>query len=360
MSRVFLPVFPASEPSEANQFHGTAVLCGMRNGTYRALVVKEAGDGKFVRAVEGKHVSHLPAGEVLVRVRYSSLNYKDALSASGNRGVTRRYPHTPGIDVAGTVAESAAGDFAVGDEVVVAGFDLGMNTPGGFGQYIRVPAGWVVKLTPGLTLKESMMLGTAGFCAGLCVHELAAAATPGQGQVLVTGATGGVGSIAVGILSKLGYSVVAISSKHDAAAFLEPLGAKEVVDRESFTRGSSRALLRSRWAGVVDTVGGEILATAIKSTQPLGIVTCCGNAASPELPLNVYPFILRGVTLVGIACQNCPVSLRKAILVKLADEWRFDQLEDICDEISLSELDARIELMLGGRLKGRIVVNLDR
>jgi putative YhdH/YhfP family quinone oxidoreductase len=332
----------------------------MKSETYRALVVREVRDGRFARRIEKKDISHLPAGEVLVRVRYSSLNYKDALSASGNRGVTRRYPHTPGIDAAGIVEESEVAEFAVGDAVIVAGFDLGMNTPGGFGQYIRVPASWVVKLTPGLTLKESMILGTAGFCAGLSVHELAGTVKPEQGDVLVTGATGGVGSVAVGVLSKLGYSVVAVSGKEDAATFLKPLGAKEVIDRRSFTERSSPALLRASWAGVIDTVGGEILATAIKSTCPLGVVTCCGNAASPELPLNVYPFILRGVTLIGIACQNCRVPMREAIMAKLANEWRFDQLEDIHDEISLAELDARIELMLRGGLKGRVVVNLDR
>ena len=331
----------------------------MENETYKALVVRETEDRRFSRKIEEKDVSHLPAGEVLVRVRYSSLNYKDALSASGNRGVTRRYPHTPGIDAAGIVEQSEAADFAVGDEVIVAGFDLGMNTPGGFGQYIRVPAGWVVKLTPGLTLKESMMLGTAGFCAGLCVHELTASVKPKQGEILVTGATGGVGSIAIGILAKLGYSVVAISGKEDAAILLKPLGAKDVIDRSSFTQGSGRALLRSRWAGVIDTVGGDVLATAIKSTYPLGVVTCCGNAASSELPLNVYPFILRGVTLIGIACQNCPLPIREVILAKLANEWKFGQLEDMYHEISLTELDARIELMLHGHLKGRVVINLD-
>jgi putative YhdH/YhfP family quinone oxidoreductase len=258
------------------------------------------------------------------------------------------------------VEESTVEEFVPGDEVTVCGYDLGMNTPGGFAQYIRVPASWVMKLTAGLTLKESMILGTAGFTAGVCVHELTAGVTPEQGEILVTGATGGVGSFAVGILAKLGYSVVAVSGKQDAEAFLKPLGAREIIDRGAFTGGGSRALLRARWAGIVDTVGGEILATAIKSTQPLGVITCCGNAASPELPLNVYPFILRGVTLKGIACQYYPQATRKAILAKLANEWRLDRLDDLHEEISLAELGDRIEQILLGRLRRRAVVNLDR
>ncbi len=309
--------------------------------------------------MEQKAVADLPEGAVLVRVRYSALNYKDALSASGNRGVTRRYPHTPGIDAAGTVEESTVDDYAPGDSVVVCGYDLGMITPGGFGQYIRVPAEWVMKLTPWLTLKESMILGTAGFTAGLCIYELARTVGPEQGEVLVTGATGGVGIFVVGILSKLGYRVVAVSGKSDAAALLEPLGASEIIDRAAFTSGSGRALLPGRWAGVIDTVGGEILATAIKATLPTGVVTCCGNAASAELPLNVYPFILRGVTLIGIACQNCPLPTRQAILAKLAGDWRLDHLETLYDEIALAQLPDAIERMLQGQHSGRTIVNLD-
>jgi putative YhdH/YhfP family quinone oxidoreductase len=183
---------------------------------------------------------------------------------------------------------------------------------------------------------------------------------PEQGEILVTGATGGVGSFAVGILAKLGYSVVAVSGKQDAEAFLKPLGAREILDRWAFTRRGSRALLRARWAGVIDTVGGEILAAAIKSTQPLGVVTCCGNAASPELPLTVYPFILRGVTLKGIACQHYPLPMRKTILGRLANEWRLDHFADLHEEISLAELGDRIEQILQGRLRRRAVINLDR
>jgi len=331
----------------------------MKNGTYKAYVAREVGEGQFAGTVEEKQVADLPAGDVLVRVHYSSLNYKDALAARGNKGVTRRYPHTPGIDAAGTVEESAVEEFAPGDEVIVGGDGFGTNRPGGFGQYVRVPEKWVTKLTPGQSLRESMIMGTAGFTAGLCIHEMMPTVKPEDGDILVTGATGGVGCAAVGILAKLGYSVVAVSSKDDAAEMLKPLGAKEVMSREQFVKATGRALLQMCWAGAVDTVGGEILATAVKSTYPRGVVTCCGNAASPELPLTVYPFILRGVKLVGIAAQHYDPPTRQMILNKLAHEWRLDQLEAIHTEIPLVELDARITQMIEGRHSGRTVVRLD-
>lgn len=332
----------------------------MENKTYKALVVEESEKDMFIRKVKDNTISSLPAGDIIVRVKYSSLNYKDALSATGNRSVTRIYPHTPGIDAAGVVEESADRGFIPGDEVIVTSYDLGMNTSGGFGQYIRVPAGWVVKLPSGLTLKQSMIFGTAGFTAGMSIHKLTAAVKPEHGKILVTGATGGVGSIAVGILTRLGYSVTAVSGKSDAEELLKKLGAGEIICRKEFTENSNRPILKVRWAGAIDTVGGEILATAIKSTGPLGIITCCGNVASPELPINVFPFILRGVSLIGIDSQNCPMTLRKEVWAKLASIWKPDMLEDIYDEISLGELDNKIGAILKGQLKGRTLVNLDR
>ena len=205
---------------------------------YRALVVEETEKKVFTRKIEAKNLQDLPAGEILVRVHYSSLNYKDALSASGNRGVTRTYPHTPGIDAAGIVEESTNPDIIAGDEVIVTSYDLGMNTSGGFGQYIRVPADWVVKLPEGLSLKQSMIYGTAGFTAGMSVHKVIETVRPEEGDILVTGATGGVGSLAVGILAKLGYSVTAVSGKPDAREILEKLGVKQVLSRSDFLEGS--------------------------------------------------------------------------------------------------------------------------
>lgn len=325
---------------------------------FRALVVDEGADGSFIRTVTERCVSDLPAGDVLIRVKYSSLNYKDALSASGNRGVTKSYPHTPGIDAAGIVVESNADEIRPGDAVIVTSYDLGMNTPGGFGQYIRVPSSWVVPLPSGLTLKESMILGTAGLTAGLSVTKVVAVVSPDEGPVLVTGATGGVGSVAVAILAKLGYEVIAVSGKADAVAYLKGLGAKEVVGREQLTDQKARPLLKVRWAGAIDTVGGDMLAAAIKSTQPGGLVTCCGNVASAELNLTVYPFILRGITLAGIDSQGCPMSLRQKVWAKLADAWRFDGMESLCQVSALEDLSGHIEAMLQGQLKGRILVDL--
>jgi len=325
---------------------------------FRALVVEERADGAFTRTVRDRYVSDLPAGEVLIRVEYSSLNYKDALSASGNRGVTRSYPHTPGIDAAGIVIESSVESVCPGASVIVTSYDLGMNTPGGFGQYIRVPSGWVVPLPAGLTLKESMILGTAGLTAGLSVLRLMDVVSPGQGPVLVTGATGGVGSVAVAILARLGYEVVAVSGKPDAEPYLQGLGAREVIGRDQLVDQGAKPLLKVRWAGVIDTVGGGMLAAAIKSTQPGGVVTCCGNVASAELNLTVYPFILRGITLAGIDSQGCPMNLRQKVWAKLADAWKFDEMETLCHVSTLEELSGHIEAMLQGQLKGRILVDL--
>ena len=317
------------------------------------MIVEETHDKQFVRNIKERAISSLPDGDVLVRVSFSSLNYKDALSATGNRGVTRKYPHTPGIDAAGTVEESRNKAFQTGDAVIVTSYDLGMNTSGGFGQYIRIPADWVVPLPKGLTLKESMIYGTAGFTAGLSVFSLTHTVKPEDGEILVTGATGGVGSIATAILSKLGYPVVAVSGKPDAADFLLNLGAKRVVTREEVSDESQRPLLKSAWAGVVDTVGGNILATAIKSTHPWGTVTTCGMVASPDLPLTVFPFILRGIKLIGINSQSCPMKHRQNVWKKLATDWKIDQLETICREVSLEELNPLIDTILKGGIKGR-------
>jgi acrylyl-CoA reductase (NADPH) len=326
---------------------------------YRAMVVEKTAEDQFIRSIKEKKTEDLPPHEVLIRVHYSSLNYKDALSASGNRGVTRRYPHTPGIDAAGIVAASTVAGFQPGDEVIACCYDLGMNTPGGFGQYIRVPAAWVLKLPPGLSLLESMIYGTAGFTAAQCVLRLAEH-QPGTagGKILVTGATGGVGSMAVGILGSLGYQVSAVTGKPEAADFLRELGAAEVIPREQAIDTKGRALLREKWAGVVDTVGGEMLATAIKATCYGGVVTCCGNVAGAELPLTVYPFILRGVTLIGIDSAECPMTVRHRVWQKLAGEWKLTDLERMAAVISLDELDRHIGLILAGKEQGRVVVDL--
>ncbi len=331
----------------------------MVHNTYRAMVVEEIGDKRFSRSITEKSIDQLPDGEVLIKVSWSSLNYKDALSASGNHGVTRKYPHTPGIDASGVVAESRSDAFHQGDAVIVTSYDLGMNTSGGFGQYIRVPAAWVVPLPAGLDLREAMVFGTAGFTAGLSVMALSHAVPPDRGDILVTGATGGVGSLSVALLAKLGYAVTAVSGKPAAEQFLKGLGARRILPRAEAMTGHERPLLKTVWAGVIDTVGGEILASAIKSTDLRGVVTCCGNVASPDLPLTVFPFILRGVCLVGIDSQNCPMAKRRKVWQHLATDWKPAQLNDICREVTLDQLDEHIDLILHGGQTGRVIVKMD-
>lgn len=326
---------------------------------FKAFVVTEEEKGTFTRTVTERSIDALPAGDLLVRVRYSSLNYKDGLSASGNKGVTKAYPHTPGIDAAGEVVSCSSGRFQPGDQVLITGYDLGMNTEGGFGQMIRIPSEWALPLPTGLTLKETMMYGTAGLTAALSVYRLVNnGVKPVQGDVLVTGATGGVGSIAVRLLARLGYAVVAGTGKADAADLLHQLGAREVILREELTDPSGRPLLKPKWAGVIDTVGGNILATALKSTQYGGTVTACGNVMSPELPLTVFPFILKGISLLGIDSVQCPMELRKEIWSLLSGEWKPATLSAGVEVVTLEQLSEKIDLILAGKLQGRVVVDL--
>lgn len=324
---------------------------------FRALQVEELPDGAFRRTLVKRLTDDLPAGDVLVRVLFSSLNYKDALSASGNKGVTRKYPHTPGIDAAGIVEESVSPDFGPGDSVAVIGYDLGMNTPGGYGEFIRVPANWVSKLPPSMTVYESMMLGTAGFTAAMAVEALQSHEVMShRGEVLVTGATGGVGSVAVALLAALGYDVVAATGKPQEAAFLQALGARQVVQRDELVDASNRALLRERWAGVIDTVGGPLLESSLKAVRIGGSVAACGNVASARLETTVFPFILRGVNLLGIDSANYPIERRRALWQKLGGEWRLDSLDRLSREVPLDQIEREIERILQGKLTGRVVV----
>jgi acrylyl-CoA reductase (NADPH) len=331
----------------------------MEEKKFNALVVRETEDKTYLRGIREKSTKELPQGDVLVQVRYSSLNYKDALSAIGNKGVTRKYPHTPGIDAAGVVAESADSRFKAGDDVIVTSYDLGMNTAGGFGQYIRVPADWVVPLPDNLTLRESMCYGTAGFTAALSVFQLLEHnITPGSGEVLVSGATGGVGSIAVSILAKIGFNVAAINGLKDRSDYLKSIGARTIIPIEEAEDKSGRPILKGRWAASIDTVGGDILATTLKSLNSYGVVACCGNAASADLPINVYPFILRGAVLIGIDSQNCPMAPRLKTWQKLASDWKIANMEEVVEEIELDGLSRRIDDMLERRHKGRTLIRL--
>ena len=328
--------------------------------TFKAMVVSETAEKTFSREVRERALGDLPAGELIIDVKYSSLNYKDALSATGNKGVTRKYPHTPGIDAAGVVADSTTKLFTVGDQVTVTGFDLGMNTSGGFAQYISVPALWATKLPQGLSLKDSMSHGTAGLTAALCIIRLMASGlTKESGEVLVTGASGGVGSVAVAILAKLGFNVVAATGKASEHDFLNGLGAKAIMSREEANDTSGRPLQKPRWAGVVDTVGGNILATALKTTKYGGLVAACGNAMSAELNVNVFPFILRGVSLLGVDSVEIPMRARQMAWNKLAGEWSID-VGKLVTEVSLEELNPKIDEILKGGIRGRVLINLSK
>lgn len=325
---------------------------------YKALLTEESSEGFKSVVTMLNSDDFLPEGEVLVRVHYSSLNYKDALSATGNKGVTKHYPHTPGIDAAGVVEESSVPEVEVGRKVIVTGFDLGMNTPGGMGQLIRVPASWIVALPDALSLKEAMIFGTAGFTAAISVGKLRDKIQPADGPVLVSGATGGVGSMAVAMLAQLGYQVHAISGKESESEFLTAIGASRVLPRSEFQEPNPKPLLPGRFAGAIDTVGGEILVNMIKSVQQDGLVTTCGSVSSTSLQLNVFPFILRAVSLVGISAQNYPAGLRPALWKQLAGEFKPDQLLKMYNEIRLDEVPAAVEEILKGKLKGRTIINL--
>lgn len=331
----------------------------MDTSTFQALVVREEANGTFTKALEQLSLTALPDHDVLVKVSYTALNYKDALSASGHKGVTRSYPHTPGIDATGWVAESRHPGFQPGDPVIITGFDLGMNTAGGFAEYVRVPSGWVVPLPAGLSLREATVLGTAGFTAGLALMQmLRSGQKPENGPVLVTGATGGVGSMAVAILKKAGFEVIAATGKPGAKAYLEGIGADQVIDRDSIFPEKDRPLLPGRWAGVIDTVGGPLLSAAIRSCMPYGNVAICGLVSSPEFAANVYPFILRGVNLLGIESAECPMPLRWQVWQKLSRSWKPVNLESMSVHAELPEVFGWMTRILEGKVTGRVVFSI--
>ncbi|MDH4070031.1 MAG: YhdH/YhfP family quinone oxidoreductase, partial [Ignavibacteria bacterium] len=273
----------------------------MKAPRFTALWITEDPGPSYSRKITEKELDILPSSDLLIRVHYSSLNYKDGLSATGNRGVTRVYPHIPGVDAAGVVERSSSDLFQPGDEVIVTGHELGSHAWGGWSEYISVPAAWAVKRPEPLTLRESMILGTAGFTAGLAVSKLLHhGLRPDDRPVLVTGSTGGVGCLSVAILSKLGFTVAAVTGKSEHHPFLRSIGAKSIIGRDEAVETSKKPLLSSRWAGVVDNVGGAILESALRQVVPEGAVTCCGNIGSAELHTSLYPFILRGLALFGI------------------------------------------------------------
>ena len=327
--------------------------------TYKAFEVREETEKNFVGTIVEKSALELAEGSVSIEVCYSSVNYKDALSASGSKAVTREYPHVPGIDAAGTVLASTDSNFAVGDEVVVTGYDLGMNTAGGFGQQVTVPGGWVTKLPVGLSLRDSMVLGTAGLTAGLCVNKLLLnGITPEAGKVLVTGATGGVGIIACALLVKLGFEVVASTGKLAETAKLTALGVSEVISREAFSEENPRPMLKESYAAAVDVAGGTTLVNVIKSLSYGGSVAACGLVDSPALSATVLPFILRGVNLLGVDSVELPLAQKQQIWNQFANEWALTDIDSLAETIVLAELPAVLAKVLAGGAIGRYVLDL--
>jgi putative YhdH/YhfP family quinone oxidoreductase len=325
--------------------------------TFKAFRVEE-NNGNYTSSIKEMKFSPLGKNELLVKVHYSSLNYKDALSAAGNKGVTKNYPHTPGIDAVGVIEKSTTEKYKPGEEVIVTSYDLGMNTDGGFAEYIKVPSDWAVRLPKNMDMKEAMIYGTAGLTAGMSVLRLTELIQPEDGKIAVSGATGGVGSLSISILNKLGYSVVAITGKESERDYLTQLGANEILLRSEIEILDKKPLLKPLFAGAIDTVGGVILENIIKTTKLSGTVICCGNVASPKLEITVFPFILRGVTLIGIDSQHYPMQYRKQVWENLAKQWKPERLEYTYNEINLDQLQQKITMMLAGKLKRRTLVKL--
>jgi putative YhdH/YhfP family quinone oxidoreductase len=331
----------------------------MNDPPFRCFLVEKDAAGNVRRAVVTRPRSELPPGEVLIRVSYSSLNYKDALAAEAHAGVVRKLPHVPGIDAAGAVVESSDARYRAGDSVVVTGNELGAGQWGGWAEFIRVPAAWVVPLPAGLSAKESMILGTAGFTAAQCIQAiLLNGVSPSDGEIAVTGATGGVGCLAVKLLARLGFSVVAVTGKADLEPRLRSWGASRVIRREDVVNTTDRPMLSARWAGAVDTVGGRTLATLVREAKPYGVVAACGLVGGTELPLTVHPFILRGVTLAGIGSALLPYDRRLEIWRKLSHEWRLEGLEELATTIGLADVEQHVQRILKGEIAGRTVVDL--
>ena len=326
---------------------------------YNALVTTE--DNKsFINSIEKRNISTLPDNDTLVKVKFSSLNYKDALSASGNKGVTRNYPHTPGIDAAGIIEETTSKNFQVGDEVIITGYDMGMNTSGGFGEYIRVPQEWIVKKPDNLSLSESMAFGTAGLTAGLCLRKLLLhGLKPDDGEVFVSGVTGGVGIISLMLFSKLGFDVTAITGKMDQEKLLKDLGAKTVLDRNDLDSDLISPLQKPIYAGGIDAVGGKILSNLICSTSQRAAIACCGMVGGLSLDTSIFPFILRGLSLFGIDSAESLLETKEEVWNNFATSWKLENIDENIKDISLNELPSEIDKILDGKQIGRVRIVYD-
>jgi len=321
---------------------------------YSAYYVEEK-DGSFSSSIAQLELQKPAEGFVQIKVSYSSLNYKDALSASGNKGVTRNYPFVPGIDAAGIITDGNSSQFEDGDEVIVTGYDMGMNTPGGFGEYINVPANWVVKKPINLTAIEAMSIGTAGLTAAASVLKIQKFSGESNLPVLVSGATGGVGSIGVMLMSKLGFEVSALTGKSSSTNFLQSIGANNIILRDEYLEAPSKPMEKPLFSSAIDTVGGNILSRMLPQISPHGVVACCGNVAGIEVNTTVFPFILRGIMLAGIDSAESPIEFKTKIWNKFANEWRLD-LSSVIKVVTKENLQQEIDLILKGGQQGRVVL----
>ena len=321
---------------------------------YSAYYVEEK-DGSFSSSIAQLELQKPAEGFVQIKVSYSSLNYKDALSASGNKGVTRNYPFVPGIDAAGIITDGNSSQFEDGDEVIVTGYDMGMNTPGGFGEYINVPANWVVKKPINLTAIEAMSIGTAGLTAAASVLKIQKSSGESNLPVLVSGATGGVGSIGVMLMSKLGFEVSALTGKSSSIDFLRSIGANNIILRDEYLEAPSKPMEKPLFSSAIDTVGGNILSRMLPQISPHGVVACCGNVAGIEVNTTVFPFILRGIMLAGIDSAESPIEFKTKIWNKFANEWRLD-LSSVIKVVTKENLQQEIDLILKGGQQGRVVL----
>ena len=321
---------------------------------YKAYLVEE-NEGKHSGQVKEIEMPSLDDGNVIIKVHYSSLNYKDALASSGVKCVVKSYPFVPCIDVAGEIIETSNSEFSVGDNVVATGYKIGMSVFGGFGELVQLPSKWVLKLPAELNSFDSMCYGTAGITAAACVKKIVDANVSNELPVLVSGATGGVGSISVGILSKLGYQVHAISGKQDKIETLKSMGASEIILRDEFTNEPVKALDKAIYGGAVDTVGGEILAKIISMVANQGVVSCCGNVAGAMFTSSVFPFILRGVQLSGIDSAESSLLLKKELWNLLSNEWSLN-LTDHIKTIQIDGIGDEVKKILNGNQVGRVVI----
>lgn len=326
---------------------------------FKALVLNEV-EGKTVSSVESLELDALPAEEVLVEVDYSSLNYKDGLAVTGAGKIVRNFPMVPGIDLVGTVVESASDDYKAGDKVVMTGWGVGENYWGGYSQMARMKAEWLVHLPEGMEPRKTMEIGTAGLTAMLCVMALEeGGVTPASGPVIVTGAAGGVGSVAVSILAGLGYEVAAVTGRPETGEYLRELGATTILTRDEMAE-KSRPLERQRWAGAVDTVGDAILARVLAEANYGGVVAACGLAAGFKLPTTVMPFILRNVRLQGVDSVMCPVERRQEAWTRLKSELPDSALGEISELIALEQVEEYANKIINGQVRGRVVVDLKK